>query len=599
MDYFYTYDTSTKAKNIQAFQRYLNANYESYIGIRPCDGIYGRGTNQALIYAIQAEEGMTTSIANGNCGPSTKSCLPTILIDGTYTGTNYNGQSYSDGTINNFKILANMALYFNGFGDGDLTSTLFESTIKSFQYKYGINRNGNIDYTTWLSLLISCGDTNRSAIACDCATILTATKAQTLYNNGYRYVGRYLSGTIAGGTSKALSREELQIAFNAGLRVFPIHQSSANNISYFTESQGIADANSAYQYATNLGIPSGTIIYFAVDCDPQDTEITSNIIPYFKKIYETMLSKKYRIGIYGTRNVCTRISNKGYAVSSFISDMSTGFSGNLGFTIPSNWAFDQFYTTTITSGDKSIEIDKDGFSGRYEGISQEYSTADSSCYTTNIYQGGGRILINMSGSSVPVYEKKEPVMPEVAPVAPMYDPTGDIIGYIRPHDFYIRFQVSNPSLDNVHRVIFNDGKDVKIGYIREQYILASTIDDPLNPDVIDEQILPGHEPFTCIEYDQDADDYILHNWDSITEREFYINKPIPYFNASGTYVGMLNKGDYIKINKNNLVNPGYTRQWTTRIDGIKKSGETSFTNFSGYASVGIEYANQGAERAWY
>lgn len=49
----------------------------------------------------------------------------------------------------------------------------------------------------------------------------------------------------------------------------------------------------------------------------------------------------------------------------------------------------------------------------------------------------------------------------------MYEPTGNIIGYIQPHDFYVRYLVSIPSMDNVHRVVFNDGKDVKIGYIRE------------------------------------------------------------------------------------------------------------------------------------
>ena len=129
--------------------------------------------------------------------------------------------------------------------------------------------------------------------------------------------------------------------------------------------------NSAYTHATNLGVPENTVIYFAVDCDPQDYQITSNIIPYFKKIFEVMRdskNSKYRVGIYGTRNVCTRVSEKGYAVRSFVSDMSTGFSGNLGFKIPYNWAFDQFTTITIGSGAGQIEIDKDGFSGLDTGF---------------------------------------------------------------------------------------------------------------------------------------------------------------------------------------------------------------------------------------
>ena len=369
MDYFYSYDQSEKTQNIIKIQRYLNANYEAYIGITPCDGIYGRRTNKALIYAIQAEEGMSTSVANGNFGPSTKRCCPTIPYSNVETS--YNGSMYTDAKIGRFAKLVNMGLYVNGVGDGNFETTVSISSIKHFQSKYALPITGIVNLTTWLSIFISSGDTSRSAKACDCATILTTAKAKTLYDNGYRYVGRYLSGTIGGGVSKALSREELQIAFNAGLRVFPIQQASANTVSYFTESQAVTDTESAYNHASDLGIPTGTIIYFAVDCDPQDSEITNYIIPYFAKVFSTMVNtykNKYKIGIYGTRNVCSRVSEKGYAISSFVGDMSTGFSGNLGFTIPDNWAFDQFATVTVGSGNGQIEIDKDGFSGRDSGI---------------------------------------------------------------------------------------------------------------------------------------------------------------------------------------------------------------------------------------
>ena len=47
--------------------------------------------------------------------------------------------------------------------------------------------------------------------------------------------------------------------------------------------------------------------------------------------------------IYAPRYVCTKISEHGLAEASFVADMSTGFSCNLGFPIPLNWAFDQFY----------------------------------------------------------------------------------------------------------------------------------------------------------------------------------------------------------------------------------------------------------------
>ena len=48
--------------------------------------------------------------------------------------------------------------------------------------------------------------------------------------------------------------------------------------------------------------------------------------------------------------------------------MSTGFSCNLGYPIPKNWAFDQFYEMTFPSS-PSFGIDKDGYSGRDSGCS--------------------------------------------------------------------------------------------------------------------------------------------------------------------------------------------------------------------------------------
>ena len=46
------------------------------------------------------------------------------------------------------------------------------------------------------------------------------------------------------------------------------------------------------------------------------------------------LNNYYKIGVYGSRNVCIQVSDKRYATYSFVSGMSTGFSGNLGFPLP-------------------------------------------------------------------------------------------------------------------------------------------------------------------------------------------------------------------------------------------------------------------------
>lgn len=415
-----SYGSDAKIRN---FQQWLNKNYEDYTGLNPCDGVYGRNTNKALIYALQAEEKLPLNIANGNFGNTTQLCCPEIPYfendnaARAYPGTS-SGELYSYSDIVNFTKLLQFALYVNGFGDGDFDGIYDNATkqaVREFQEHHAITINGKADKGTWLSLFISCGDRNRSAIAADCATILTKPKAEALYANGYRYIGRYLTGTYNGGISKALTREEAEIILAAGLHFFPIYQTSARKDTYFTPEQGTADAKAAIEAATALGIPKDTIIYFAVDFDAMDYQITSNVIPYFQAVHEEMSYSIYRTGIYGARNVCSRVSEKGYACSSFVANMSTGFSGNLGFKMPSNWAFDQFTDKdqsgnylSISSPDGSFAIDKDGFSGRDQGVSELEELVTDNTFDTNFGSAEDDILygptVNIMGKEVPLFQ---------------------------------------------------------------------------------------------------------------------------------------------------------------------------------------------------
>lgn len=400
---------------IRSMQQKLNRKYEAYTGLNPCDGVYGRNTNKALIYALQAEEGLPTSVANGNFGNTTKLCCPNIPYAKNssaarrYPGT-ASGSYYTSTQISAMTEFLQFALYVNGFGDG-VTDGVFDSgtqqAVRNFQKKYAISQTGIADKGTWLSLFVSCGDTARSAKAADCATILTAAKAKSLYDNGYRYIGRYLTGTYNGGISKAITREEANLIFNAGLNFFPIYQTSARSAAYFTEEQGVKDAEAAIEASLKLGIPKDTIIYFAVDFDAMDYQITSNILPYFKKVSQVMKNSIYQTGIYGTRNACIRAAEAGYTVSSFVGDMSTGFSGNLGYSMPDNWAFDQFYTTSIGSGAGFLEIDKDGFSGRDHGVSKLELAQTPTLDEVVVGSGGSDVVngptVNILGHDVPLF----------------------------------------------------------------------------------------------------------------------------------------------------------------------------------------------------
>lgn len=371
---------------IREMQQFLNKNYESFVGLSPCDGVYGRNTNIALIKALQTEEGIPKGSLSSNFGQSTKRCCPELpYIINENAAKKYDTNAYyTDDQIKSFTMLLQYSLMANGFYNGAVDGIYNEETKSSVikcQQLYKLTENGIANIDVWMALLTSKGNPDRSALACDCATILTDPTATTLYNNGYRYVGRYLTGTYNGGISKAITRKEANLIFEKGLRFFPIYQTTARQSSYFTVKQGELDAQAAYEASQKLGLPKDTIIYFAVDYDCMDYDVRNIIIPYFEAVYNNLTPKGYRVGIYGPRNACSKVSNAGFAVASFVGDMSTGFSGNLGYPIPSNWAFDQFATVSVGSGAGKIEIDKDAFSGIDKGVGSLDPVADYSKYS--------------------------------------------------------------------------------------------------------------------------------------------------------------------------------------------------------------------------
>ncbi|MEC1480478.1 glycoside hydrolase domain-containing protein [Bacillus velezensis] len=363
-------------KRIRQIQQNLNRDYNDYIDLMPCDGLYARDTNKALIYALQKEEGMSTSVANGFFGNGTTSLCPTLTPGDSRTG---------------FVLIVQYALYCNGksFDPGEFDGKYgvsVVSAVKAFQEFMCLPQTGYADMPTIKALLSSSGDTTRAASACDTAAIITADTAKTLRENGYKIVGRYLTGNVrtsSGLTSKALTSKELSTIFDAGLSVFPIYQDGGYESSYFVKDQGTRDAYSAASAARRLGFPSGTTIYFAVDFDAYDYEVTDKIIPYFQEIKSAFMkmqafstAPKYEIGVYGPRNICIRTAEAGLTKYSFTANMSTGFSGNLGYPMPKNWAFDQFYEGTIGSGAGKVAIDKDGYSGKDSGVSSVHPPSD-------------------------------------------------------------------------------------------------------------------------------------------------------------------------------------------------------------------------------
>jgi peptidoglycan hydrolase-like protein with peptidoglycan-binding domain len=347
---------------IRSIQQWLNGRYVQRrdFFIVPCDGLYSRDVHKAFLLAVQFELGMSDDMANGVFGPATKEGLRTKVLSTGSTGVWV--QLFSAAMLVNRRSGVSFTTSF----DSDLANRTgdFQSFVR-----LPVTRQG--DFQTWASLLVSTGDNTRRGTAADCATTVTLPRAQALLAAGYTVVGRYLCNTAGSTLDKMIHAGELAILQAAGLRAFPIYQTSGASADYFSHQQGMGDALSAVEWARYHGFRSGTHIYFAVDFDALDGQVTSNVLPHFRGVAATMAEygREYAIGIYGPRNVCSRVAAEGLTSASFVSDMSTGFSGNLGYPLPENWAFDQISTVTVGSGTGSIQIDNNISSGRDPGQS--------------------------------------------------------------------------------------------------------------------------------------------------------------------------------------------------------------------------------------
>jgi len=343
---------------MRSAQQWLNSRYlnRQYFFAIPCDGHFSRDVQKAITLAIQFELGMSDDTATGNFGPATKAGL------GTDANVSVGSVDSAKSWVRLFQALMIANRQSNTFSG--TFDTALKSEVVLFQTFTELERTGTGDQSTWCELLVSTGDPNRPGTACDTITQITPARAQTLRNAGYLAVGRYL--TNFGTLDKNIKPGELQTCFDAGLRVFPIFQENGRMLEDFSYGEGFQQALRADAAARGYGLPLGTTIYFAVDYDATQEEIESNIIPYFNGIEAGLRSraKFYAHGVYGSRNVCSNVTQNTFARYSFVSGMSTGFSGNLGFSLPLNWSFNQIQNLYLGTGDGQLEIDKNVMSSR-------------------------------------------------------------------------------------------------------------------------------------------------------------------------------------------------------------------------------------------
>ncbi|MFF9340203.1 MULTISPECIES: glycoside hydrolase domain-containing protein [unclassified Streptomyces] len=338
-------------------QQHLNRRYVKDVRIPamnlvPSDGIYSRDVQQGLMLAIQYELGLDKATINGNFGDGTKQALKT-------KGT---GMSLPEDLARLFRAAcwfnsptwdsSGNAVHYDGdhvFSDNawNATATWVNAFQAFSQLPTGPLEADTYNFQTWAQLLVSCGDTTRPAQGCDTAAYTSPERARALWAEDYRIIGRYLDEHLAPDDpyylGKALKPGEAQAIIDSGMCLFPLFQYNGTQLANFTYEKGYDQGVKADTKAREHGIPHGSCIYFAVDYDAQDHDITSNVVPYFNGVRNALEKSgaRYIFGVYGTRNVCERVSREAGARWSFVAGMSWGYSGNLGYPMPHNWSLNQ------------------------------------------------------------------------------------------------------------------------------------------------------------------------------------------------------------------------------------------------------------------
>ena len=128
---------------------------------------------------------------------------------------------------------------------------------------------------------------------------LDAALAQQMYDDGVRFVGRYLFAQQYP-NGKGISAAEAQLYLDAGISIFLYYEVNSND-ALGGNARGVALGQAALHEAQAVGVPTGTPIICCCDMGVTDAE-ASNVVMQFLQGFASQLSD-YTVGIYGGSNV--------------------------------------------------------------------------------------------------------------------------------------------------------------------------------------------------------------------------------------------------------------------------------------------------------
>ncbi|RJG52497.1 TIGR02594 family protein [Sphingobium terrigena] len=195
--------------------------------------------------------------------------------------------------------------------------------------------------------------------------------AARLSQEGVRTVIRYYNNKNSSTfPSKCLTPAEYGKLTAAGLNVAVVFQQrggAGGFLEDFGAGKGARDANRAMALAGTIGQAAGSAIYFGVDHDFFRGSELDQIDRYFAEV-NAALGGRFRVGVYGSGAVCSRLKSTGHA-SLFWLPASMGWSGSKAFLASQQWTlFQKFQELQSTFG--RFDYDGNIFNPAFEDFGQ-------------------------------------------------------------------------------------------------------------------------------------------------------------------------------------------------------------------------------------
>ena len=163
--------------------------------------------------------------------------------------------------------------------------------------------------------------------------VSTTTRISCLKSEGVSTVIRYYNFRNSNVfPSKRLELPEAQALSANDIQIAVVFQQRQDRVADFNDSKGFDAGTTAFRHAQDkIRQPANSGIYFSVDFDASNSEITNSVIPYFRGVRRAFIeqgggNQQYRVGVYGSGLVSSRLTDAGLIQLTWLA-MSRGFRG--------------------------------------------------------------------------------------------------------------------------------------------------------------------------------------------------------------------------------------------------------------------------------